>query len=94
MLSRIFLIFYFVSSDGGKTLTYFNYDYSGDFQTVTFEGPEIRKIFYGSFHKVSNALSVCIYTYIYILYSIYCWPSKREVKNKNKIKKHSTLDLL
>ncbi|KAK1332010.1 hypothetical protein QTO34_007687 [Cnephaeus nilssonii] len=38
-------------ADGGKTLTYFNYDYSGDFQTITFEGPEIRKIFHGSFHK-------------------------------------------
>lgn len=43
----------FLFSDGGKTLTFFNYDYKGDFQTVTFEGPDIRKIFYGSFHKVS-----------------------------------------
>ncbi|CAL8337022.1 unnamed protein product, partial [Gadus morhua 'NCC'] len=34
-----------------KTLTFFNYDYKGDFQTVTFEGPEIRKLFHGSFHK-------------------------------------------
>ncbi|NXD69600.1 COEA1 protein, partial [Eolophus roseicapillus] len=41
-----------ILDNGGKTLTFFNYDYKGDFQTVTFEGPEIRKIFYGSFHKV------------------------------------------
>ncbi|KAM8785024.1 collagen alpha-1(XIV) chain isoform 1-T1 [Rhynchonycteris naso] len=41
-----------ILDNGGKTLTYFNYDYSGDFQTVTFEGPEIRKIFHGSFHKL------------------------------------------
>ncbi|XP_029421710.1 collagen alpha-1(XIV) chain [Nannospalax galili] len=40
-----------ILDNGGKTLTYFNYDYTGDFQTVTFEGPEIRKMFYGSFHK-------------------------------------------
>lgn len=41
-----------VPADGGKTLTFFNNDYKGDFQTVTFEGPEIQKLFYGSFHKV------------------------------------------
>uniref|UniRef100_A0A8C4N009 Collagen alpha-1(XIV) chain n=1 Tax=Equus asinus asinus TaxID=83772 RepID=A0A8C4N009_EQUAS len=41
-----------ILDNGGKTLTYFNYDYSGDFQTATFEGPEVRKIFYGSFHKL------------------------------------------
>ncbi|NXR41137.1 COEA1 protein, partial [Zosterops hypoxanthus] len=41
----------------GKTLTFFNYDYKGDFQTVTFEGPEIRKIFYGSFHKLHVIIS-------------------------------------
>lgn len=33
-------------------MTFFNYDYKGEFQTVTFEGPDIRKMFYGSFHKV------------------------------------------
>lgn len=41
-----------VATDGGKTLTFFNNDYKGEFQTVTFEGPEIQKLFYGSFHKV------------------------------------------
>ncbi|ELR46933.1 Collagen alpha-1(XIV) chain, partial [Bos mutus] len=46
-----------ILDNGGKTLTYFNYDYSGDFQTVTFEGPEIRKIFYGSFHKLHIVVS-------------------------------------
>lgn len=40
-------------TDSGKTLTFFNHDYKGDFQTVTFEDPEIKKIFHGSFHKVS-----------------------------------------
>uniref|UniRef100_A0A8C2JQJ2 Collagen, type XIV, alpha 1b n=1 Tax=Cyprinus carpio TaxID=7962 RepID=A0A8C2JQJ2_CYPCA len=42
---------------GGKTLTYFNTDYNGDFQTVTFEGPDIQKLFYGSFHKLHIAIS-------------------------------------
>ncbi|XP_052439346.1 collagen alpha-1(XIV) chain-like isoform X2 [Carassius gibelio] len=42
---------------GGKTLTYFNTDYNGDFQTVTFEGPDIQKLFYGSFHKLHIAVS-------------------------------------
>uniref|UniRef100_A0A672M260 VWFA domain-containing protein n=1 Tax=Sinocyclocheilus grahami TaxID=75366 RepID=A0A672M260_SINGR len=41
----------------GKTLTYFNTDYNGDFQTVTFEGPDIQKLFYGSFHKLHIAVS-------------------------------------
>lgn len=39
-------------TDSGKTLSFFNYDYRRDFQTVTFEGSEIKKIFHGSFHKV------------------------------------------
>ncbi|KAI4876702.1 hypothetical protein NFI96_002793 [Prochilodus magdalenae] len=42
---------------GGKTLTFFNNDFRGDFQTVTFEGPEIKKLFYGSFHKLHIAVS-------------------------------------
>ncbi|CAB1351090.1 unnamed protein product [Coregonus sp. 'balchen'] len=41
-----------ILDNGGKTLTFFNHDYKGQFQTVTFEGPEIKKLFYGSFHKV------------------------------------------
>lgn len=42
-----------LSSDGGKTLTFFNHDYEGAFQTVTFEGAHIHQLFYGSFHKVT-----------------------------------------
>ncbi|XP_067888659.1 collagen alpha-1(XIV) chain isoform X2 [Heterodontus francisci] len=41
-----------ILDNGGKTLTYFNYDYKNEFQTVTFEDPGVKKIFYGSFHKV------------------------------------------
>ncbi|XP_056378658.1 collagen alpha-1(XIV) chain isoform X2 [Hyla sarda] len=41
-----------ILDNNGKTLTYFNYDNKGQFQTITFEGPEVRKIFHGSFHKV------------------------------------------
>uniref|UniRef100_A0A8C9ZLQ8 Collagen type XIV alpha 1 chain n=1 Tax=Sander lucioperca TaxID=283035 RepID=A0A8C9ZLQ8_SANLU len=41
-----------ILDNGGKSLTFFNNDYKGEFQTVTFEGPEIKKLFYGSFHKV------------------------------------------
>uniref|UniRef100_A0AAZ3QC12 Collagen, type XIV, alpha 1a n=1 Tax=Oncorhynchus tshawytscha TaxID=74940 RepID=A0AAZ3QC12_ONCTS len=39
------------------TLTFFNYDYKGDFQTVTFDEPDIKKMFYGSFHKLHMAIS-------------------------------------
>uniref|UniRef100_A0A8C0YF80 Collagen type XIV alpha 1 chain n=1 Tax=Cyprinus carpio carpio TaxID=630221 RepID=A0A8C0YF80_CYPCA len=46
-----------ILDNGGKTLTFFNYDYKGEFQTVTFEGSEIKKIFYGSFHKLHVAIS-------------------------------------
>ncbi|XP_067305122.1 collagen alpha-1(XIV) chain isoform X5 [Pseudorasbora parva] len=46
-----------ILDNGGKTLTFFNYDYKGEFQTVTFEGTEIKKIFYGSFHKLHVAIS-------------------------------------
>lgn len=47
-----FLISVFLLADGGKTLTFFNNDFKGEFQTVTFEGPEIKKLFFGNFHKV------------------------------------------
>ncbi|KAG2464968.1 COEA1 protein, partial [Polypterus senegalus] len=46
-----------ILDNGGETLTFFNYDYKGEFQTVTFEGPAIKKIFYGSFHKLHVAIS-------------------------------------
>ncbi|KAG9281287.1 collagen alpha-1(XIV) chain-like [Astyanax mexicanus] len=46
-----------ILDNAGKTLTFFNSDYRGDFQTVTFEGPEIKKLFYGSFHKLHIAVS-------------------------------------
>ncbi|XP_027142363.1 collagen alpha-1(XIV) chain isoform X5 [Larimichthys crocea] len=46
-----------ILDNGGKTLTFFNNDYKGEFQTVTFEGPEIKKLFYGSFHKLHIAIS-------------------------------------
>lgn len=63
-ISEILWLF-FIWLDGGKTLTYFNYDYTGDFQTVTFEGPDIRKMFYGSFHKVSEDLHVMYFNSIF-----------------------------
>uniref|UniRef100_A0A3Q2Z6X3 Collagen, type XIV, alpha 1b n=1 Tax=Hippocampus comes TaxID=109280 RepID=A0A3Q2Z6X3_HIPCM len=44
-----------ILDNGGKTLTFFNNDYRGHFQTVTFEGPHVKKLFHGSFHKVSAA---------------------------------------
>ncbi|XP_016896657.1 collagen alpha-1(XIV) chain isoform X2 [Cynoglossus semilaevis] len=46
-----------ILDNGGKTLTFFNNDYRGDFQTVTFEGDHIRKLFYGSFHKLHISIS-------------------------------------
>lgn len=46
-------------TDSGKTLTFFNHDFKEEFQTVTFEGNEIKKLFHGSFHKVSMGLRKC-----------------------------------
>uniref|UniRef100_A0A8C4EFZ2 Collagen alpha-1(XIV) chain n=1 Tax=Dicentrarchus labrax TaxID=13489 RepID=A0A8C4EFZ2_DICLA len=46
-----------ILDNSGKTLTFFNNDYRGDFQTVTFEGNEIKKIFHGSFHKLHVTIS-------------------------------------
>ncbi|KAM9723926.1 collagen alpha-1(XIV) chain [Menidia menidia] len=46
-----------ILDNSGKTLTFFNHDYKGHFQTVTFEGPEIRKMFHGSFHKLHATIS-------------------------------------
>ncbi|XP_034031083.1 collagen alpha-1(XIV) chain-like [Thalassophryne amazonica] len=46
-----------ILDNSGKTLTFFNYDYKGDFQTVTFEDNGIKKIFHGSFHKLHVTIS-------------------------------------
>ncbi|XP_004574281.3 collagen alpha-1(XIV) chain isoform X4 [Maylandia zebra] len=46
-----------ILDNGGKTLTFFNNDFKGEFQTVTFEGPEIKKLFFGNFHKLHLAIS-------------------------------------
>lgn len=35
-----------------KSLTYFNHDLRATLQEVTFDLPEVRRIFFGSFHKV------------------------------------------
>lgn len=37
---------------GRKSLTYFNHDPRATLQEVTFDLPEVRRIFFGSFHKV------------------------------------------
>ncbi|XP_045900552.1 collagen alpha-1(XIV) chain [Micropterus dolomieu] len=46
-----------ILDNSGKTLTFFNNDYKGDFQTITFEGTEIKKLFHGSFHKLHVTIS-------------------------------------
>ncbi|XP_075996011.1 collagen alpha-1(XIV) chain-like isoform X2 [Genypterus blacodes] len=46
-----------ILDNGGKTLTFFNNDYRGEFQTVTFEGAEVKKLFYGNFHKLHITIS-------------------------------------
>uniref|UniRef100_A0AAX7THZ0 Collagen, type XIV, alpha 1b n=1 Tax=Astatotilapia calliptera TaxID=8154 RepID=A0AAX7THZ0_ASTCA len=46
-----------ILDNSGKTLTFFNHDYKGDFQTATFEEAAIKKIFHGSFHKLHVTIS-------------------------------------
>ncbi|XP_039202568.1 collagen alpha-1(XII) chain isoform X3 [Crotalus tigris] len=41
-----------VLDPSSKVLSFFNKDTRGEIQTVAFEGDEIKKLFYGSFHKV------------------------------------------
>ncbi|KAM5135915.1 collagen alpha-1(XX) chain [Mantella aurantiaca] len=40
-----------------QSLTYFNPDNEGNLQEVTFDEQEVKKIFYGSFHKLQVAVS-------------------------------------
>ncbi|XP_004430569.1 PREDICTED: collagen alpha-1(XX) chain [Ceratotherium simum simum] len=41
---------------GRKSLTYFSHDLRATLQEVTFDLPEVRRIFFGSFHKVHVAV--------------------------------------
>ncbi|XP_034497453.1 collagen alpha-1(XX) chain [Ailuropoda melanoleuca] len=43
---------------GRKSLTYFNHDPRATLQEVTFDLPEVRRIFFGSFHKVHVAVGL------------------------------------
>uniref|UniRef100_A0AAY4DDG5 Solute carrier family 35 member C2 n=1 Tax=Denticeps clupeoides TaxID=299321 RepID=A0AAY4DDG5_9TELE len=40
-----------------KVLLYFSLDYRGEVQELTFDQPQVRKLFYGSFHKVHLSVS-------------------------------------
>ncbi|XP_066480827.1 collagen alpha-1(XX) chain [Tiliqua scincoides] len=40
-----------------RSLTYLHRDYEADVEEVTFDHPEVKKIFYGSFHKVHVSVS-------------------------------------
>ncbi|XP_051887631.1 collagen alpha-1(XIV) chain-like [Pristis pectinata] len=40
-----------------QTLNYFSLDYKSEFQRVIFNQPEVKRIFFGSFHKVHIAVS-------------------------------------
>ncbi|XP_068137600.1 collagen alpha-1(XII) chain isoform X2 [Hyperolius riggenbachi] len=40
-----------------KTISFFNKGATGEIQTVSFDGEEIKKLFYGSFHKVHLVVS-------------------------------------
>ncbi|XP_075058737.1 collagen alpha-1(XII) chain isoform X1 [Mixophyes fleayi] len=55
-----------VTLDGSKkSLSFFNKGATGETQTVTFDGDEIKKLFYGSFHKVHIVVSPT-YVRIYV----------------------------
>ncbi|XP_035501675.2 collagen alpha-1(XX) chain isoform X5 [Scophthalmus maximus] len=40
-----------------KHLVYFSLDYRGEVQELTFDHPQVRRLFYGSFHKVHLSVS-------------------------------------
>ncbi|XP_048882366.1 collagen alpha-1(XIV) chain isoform X2 [Brienomyrus brachyistius] len=46
-----------ILDNSDKTLTFFYHDHQGDPQAVMFEGPEVKKVFHGSFHKLHLAVS-------------------------------------
>ena len=39
-----------------KHLVYFSLDYRGEVQELTFDQTEVHKLFYGSFHKVTESI--------------------------------------
>lgn len=43
------------STASTKHLQYFSLDYRGEVQQLTFDQPQVHRLFYGSFHKVGNA---------------------------------------
>jgi len=50
---KSYVLFSFIAA-ASKVLSFFNKDTRGEVQTVTFDNDEVKKIFYGSFHKVKD----------------------------------------
>lgn len=50
---KLNVLFSFIAA-ASKVLSFFNKDTRGEVQTVTFDNDEVKKIFYGSFHKVKD----------------------------------------
>ncbi|XP_068194637.1 collagen alpha-1(XX) chain isoform X2 [Antennarius striatus] len=46
-----------VLDPSAKRLVYFSLDYRGEVQQLTFDQPQVRRLFYGSFHKVHLSVS-------------------------------------
>lgn len=43
-----------------KHLVYFSLDYRGEVQELSFDQPQVHRLFYGSFHKVEDVLLVWV----------------------------------
>ncbi|KAL1021207.1 hypothetical protein UPYG_G00010170 [Umbra pygmaea] len=46
-----------VLDPGSKLLLYFSLDYRGEVQELTFNQPQVHRLFYGSFHKIHLSIS-------------------------------------
>lgn len=46
-----------------KHLIYFSLDYRGEVQELTFDQPQVHRLFYGSFHKVTSNANVVLYLF-------------------------------
>lgn len=52
-------LFFCLFAASKQTILFYNKDTRGELQKATFDSPQLKKIFHGSFHKVNAAAILC-----------------------------------
>lgn len=79
-LSDNFLSSFCLFAASKQTISFYNKDTRGELQRATFDRPELKKIFHGSFHKV-NAAALMLYVELCMRIDMGCGTPVKDVSS-------------